>query len=110
MNDSNEVLARVREAGARAGMIDASDLSAYVDATVLTADANGEIDGLDNTISRLRETKPYLFREPFDPSRIYKQLEEIGHREHDSQITRFLATKPDADAVIKAIQTGDFRC
>lgn len=104
------MLARVTAAGAQAGMIDPTDAAIQIDVSALKVDAAGDVVGLEGAIAKLRETKPYLFREPFDPSRIYKQLEEIGLRDRDEYINRFLATNPDGEALVKAIRTGNFQC
>jgi hypothetical protein len=103
MNDTSDILTRAREAGAKAGMIDPSDLDRYIDDSV-------KVDGLGDVISKLREAKPYLFKPLLDLERIDEQLAAIEHKQADDQITRFVASKPGDKDLLKAIETGDFRC
>ncbi|MGA7094767.1 MAG: hypothetical protein WBW89_00040 [Candidatus Cybelea sp.] len=82
-NDTTAIRERLERAGEQACLRVPSDLARYVDVENVQTDARGEIVGLDETISDLRKTRPYLFEESFkyDPSRpIDEQLAELDRR------------------------------
>ncbi len=72
--DTTALRERLDRAGEEARLHDPTDLAKLVDVENLQVDARGDIVGLDERISDLRKTHPYLFKDGV------KFGEDEGHR------------------------------